>query len=459
MDHTSATYNKGTPPLRESDLTSSSTRYDVNLAAPPDAELRGYWSALAAVALVAGIFTLFIFVAVVSSRKARRQSFNMYLIYLMIPDFTFSLLCGITCLLNAVNGSYWSHWMCNFQQWYCVWGIGSNCWLNAVITFQLHSLLKCSHQRKRFWAPSRKTVTIQALAVYVYCTFLGTWGLISEKNFPFHAIQIRGLACIPVEADHRSTLFFWLVFMPVFSIIPIGYVLYVCWDVRRRKLLPPSGKRRLLTMYFGRIILVFLLMWGPYFLLNYILATWLPTWVIFAGGLFSHFQGPASACASLLKPDILIAVKCLAKCQCCAQLDEPVEPSCDTTADTTTADDSRRSVLFLLSTSFRKSFRFFLPPPRVQEASSPGVSERGVAPGTRGCQYINRSSVWPDKNGEYLEDDSERSVENQEGEDKEEPVSDEEESADRYSTREEEKECESTSTCRQEDQHCRRLSR
>ena len=200
----------------------------------------------------------------------------------------FSLLCGLTCLLNAINAGYWSHWMCNFQQWYCVWGIGSNCWLNALITRQLHRLLTSSHERRRYRMPTPQTITIQALGIYAYCAFLGTWGLYDREHFPYYAVQLSGLACIPLEANLPSSLFFWLFFMPIFSVIPIGYVLYVSVDIYQRQLLPPRGKRRMLALYFGRIVLVFLALWGPYFLLNYLLATVLPTWVVFAGGTLTH---------------------------------------------------------------------------------------------------------------------------------------------------------------------------
>ena len=328
MSSSSSSYNndKSIPYLRDWELNANSTRYDKNLAAPDDEQLVKYWYGWAVLALTAGIFVLCVFLPLVTSRKARKQSFNVYLMYLMIPDFVFSICCGITCLLNAVNGSYYSHWMCNFQQWYCVWGIGANCWLNALITYQLHSLLKCSQQTRRYRIPPPKNVTKHALLVYLYCAFLGSWGLFPQStstqdnndqtNFPYHAIQISGLACIPVEADLASSLFFWLFFMPLFSLIPIFYVIYVAIDIWRRQLLPSRGKRRLLALYFGRIIIVFLVFWGPYFLLNYLLASVVPTWVIYVGGTLSHLQGPVSAGVSLMKPDIWHAVRRFWTCQC-----------------------------------------------------------------------------------------------------------------------------------------------
>ena len=180
--------DKSLPFARESELDANSTRYEIGLAAPCDEELVRYWYSWSAIALASGIFILTIFLSLImASPKVRRQSFNLYLLYLMIPDFSFSLLCGITCLMNAIHGSYWSHGMCNFQQWYCVWGIGSNCWINAIITWELHKLLKCCQQTKRYTIPPPQRVTCQALSVYLCCAFLGTWGLFEREHFPYHA--------------------------------------------------------------------------------------------------------------------------------------------------------------------------------------------------------------------------------------------------------------------------------
>merc|ERR1711976_1090557 len=97
-----------------------------------------------------GLFSFFVCMSITVDEKVRSKPFNLYLIYLMIPDFTFSLLCAITCLLNALNGGFYSHAMCNFQQLYVVFGIGSNAWLNSIIAHQLHKILRQSNTRRRY---------------------------------------------------------------------------------------------------------------------------------------------------------------------------------------------------------------------------------------------------------------------------------------------------------------------
>lgn len=309
-------YNKGSPGLRISDLTDESTRYDVLVAAPPNEDLVKYWYSWASIAGFVGLLNLVVFLGIISDKATRRKPFNLYLVFLLIPDFMFSLLCGTTCLVNALNGEYLSHWMCNFQQFYCVFGIGANAWMNAVIAFQLHKILRDSHQRRRYMVPSSRQIYLQSLAVYLWCLFLASWGLYDTPAFPFHSGQISGLACLPVELDQASTIFFWLLFFPCFAGFPVLYVLWVCWDVYRKKLLPPAGKRRLLSIYFGRLVLVFLVFWVPTLLILFAFAPEVSVWVRFAGGTWSHLQGCASAIITLLKPDIAEAVKNFITCKC-----------------------------------------------------------------------------------------------------------------------------------------------
>ncbi|CAB9531648.1 expressed unknown protein [Seminavis robusta] len=177
-------------------------------------------------------------------------------------------------------------------------------------------MLSFSGNRRRYSPPSRQYVTMQAMAVYVYCAFLGTWGLMEKDHFPFHSWSVSGLACVPVARDTNSSLFFWLCFIPLFAGIPFAYIGYICYDIRKRQLMPPSGRRRMLTIYFGRLIGVFVIMWIPTFVLLWVAGPWLPPWLHFAGGTWSHLQGAVSAGFSLMKPDILNAVKCFLFCRC-----------------------------------------------------------------------------------------------------------------------------------------------
>jgi len=274
------------------------------------------WSGWAGIALIAGALNLLLFISMLCSKPVRNNTFNVYLMAIMFPDIVFSVGCGITCLMNAVYGQYWSHWMCNLQQFYFVFGLGANAWMNAVIAYQLHTMLCFSSYRRRFKPPTRQRVLQHTAIVYLYVCFLGTWGLIERPWFPFHADAALGLVCMPLDQDMASSIVFWLVFLPLFMGIPISYVQWVCWDVYRRRLMPPAGKSRTLTVYFARLIISFLIMWTPNFILMYMLGQWLTPWAHWAGGTWSHLQPLISALLTLYKPDILEALVQFLTCRC-----------------------------------------------------------------------------------------------------------------------------------------------
>ncbi|CAJ1937602.1 unnamed protein product [Cylindrotheca closterium] len=296
--------NKAIPRLRMNELNENSTRYDQMAAAPPDETLVYYWYTWAVITVSVGLFSFLLFASILTNKKVRRKPFNLYLLYLLVPDFTFSLLCGITCFMNAFKGSYYSKAMCNMQQWYTVFGIGGSAWINAIIAYQVHAMLKDSNVRRRYRVPTSNAVSLQCLAAFAWVIFLGSWGVYEEARFPFHSGLISGLACLPTEVDEESSYYFWLLFVPLFVGIPTFYGLHVSFDIQRRKLLPPTGKRRLLSIYFGRLLLVFCIFWIPSVILIFVLPSFTPSWSGFAGGTWSHLQTLMSAVVISRKPDI-----------------------------------------------------------------------------------------------------------------------------------------------------------
>ena len=96
---------KGHAELRIWELTDNSTRYEYLLAAPSDEQLTKYWTAWAVISLAGGLFVAVFLLGILTSRSARKRPFNLYLIYLMVPDSIFSILCRIVCMLNALNGA------------------------------------------------------------------------------------------------------------------------------------------------------------------------------------------------------------------------------------------------------------------------------------------------------------------------------------------------------------------
>ena len=136
-----------------------------------------------------------------------------------------------------------------------MWGAGANCWLNAVVAYEMRKMLRSSIELRRYFPPTIKRVTINALLVYIYCAILGVIPLTGWDLNPVRSEA--GLICVPLPKDVGSEIFFWLVFTPLFMVMPMFYTNFVIWDIWYHNLLPPKGKRRLIGLYFFRIVMVF----------------------------------------------------------------------------------------------------------------------------------------------------------------------------------------------------------
>ena len=102
-------------------------------------------------------------------------------------------------------------------------------------------------------------------------------------------------------------------FIPLLAAIPLAHAMYICYDIWRHQLMPPSGKRRLLSLYFMRIVASYVGMWTPHLVLC-LVGSGIP-WMVFAGGSWGHFQGVVSAVIALTKPDMRKAFYRLLRCK------------------------------------------------------------------------------------------------------------------------------------------------
>lgn len=307
-----------------SDLNENSTRYDQLISAPSWDQQELMWMTWACLTVFCTVTILIVFLAILNS-PIRKKTFNVYLLCLMVPDMLFSALCCFTCLNNYRLGYYSSFTMCQFQAFYTTFSIASNGWLNAVICKQVHNMLVCVKTKNTYRPPPPRVVLGHAALVYLWALFVASWHLIGValENvgvhfWPHQAVLITGGACLPMDVDTGSTIFFYCIFFPALLGIPIAFTFYLMFDIWRNDLLPPKGKRRQLTVFFLRLIMVFLLMWVPAILLIFIMGQLLGPWSKWVGGSWCHLQGAVSAVVSLYKPDVFQAVVNFLTCRCSA---------------------------------------------------------------------------------------------------------------------------------------------
>ena len=120
----------------------------------------------------------------------------------------------------------------------------ANIWMNAVVAYEVFDLLKKSHQGERVKPPTIKKATIQGMTVYLYALII----------FLAHFF-LDGKIDMTIAAP---------IYFMISAGFPIVYLCCICTIIWYRGLVPSLGGRlREISLYFFRIIVVFLVFWLP----------------------------------------------------------------------------------------------------------------------------------------------------------------------------------------------------
>jgi len=235
----------GEDKLRIDELDANSTFFERAVAAPSDEVLHVMWSLEIAMLVFPTIFIAILFVSIALSVKARSSPFNVYILFLSFPDWLYSVLCLMTCVMCVIKNDYYSMIMCRAQSAYNTFNITANCWLNAVISYEVHRLLKATKFCRKYSPPTMNSVVKRSLACYGFALFLALLASVQAPGWPIRNGPNWGFVCVILQETWQDMLFFYLFFIPMQTGIPFGYVFYVAYDVLyKSKLLPKQGKVR-----------------------------------------------------------------------------------------------------------------------------------------------------------------------------------------------------------------------
>ena len=310
----------GRPGVRIWEVDESSTNFERQRAAPSDETLHRVWMAWSTFFFAFATFNVIVFLGIITARKVRRRPFNVYVIFLMVPDIVYTLSCAVQCAILSARGGFITPGSCQVQSFYLMFGLTANSWMNALVAKELRRLLTVSGRRARYKPPKKTKIFRDCLFVYLFSAVLAmiSW-LDSVPWWPHKTGLQNGLVCLPIAYDLTSSLVFWLVFFPIMSGVPLFYCAYVAWHVWYQNLLPPPGKRRELMAYFYRITGVFAIMWVPGVFFFYVSVTFpnvnVQVWAIYIASVWSHSQGAVAAAVSMLKEDVYGAVMNLVWCK------------------------------------------------------------------------------------------------------------------------------------------------
>mmetsp|Transcript_4579 Transcript_4579/g.10834 ORF Transcript_4579/g.10834 Transcript_4579/m.10834 type:complete len:403 (-) Transcript_4579:190-1398(-) len=206
--------------------------------------------------------------AILSNKTTRKSPFNVYVLFLMLPDALFTMINGGHYASRALETSltppyevssfgFFFYFACNF-------------YTNGVVTFEVHKLITQSNKRQRTPPPGLRRVYTQIAIVYLLATTLALWAALpvswSLSHITDHE-EGEGTTGSP-PGGVFSYLAGVILIYGVGVIPPSSYVVFVTIRVWRKKLLPRKGRTRALSLFFLRVIVVFVLFYFPNLMLT-----------------------------------------------------------------------------------------------------------------------------------------------------------------------------------------------
>lgn len=262
--------------------------------------------------LIAEVFRIILFIvgtcccsillfATLSSTKARSHAFNFYVVYLTIPDVIMSI-CALTLSMSYMQGVPMP---CEVNAFLSFFYLTSIFWLNGCITNKIYVLLRDSKAGKRTQPPTIKGVSLQAAAVYLYATLLGSLNVVLGCAHIPVPVDEKGNPYSGYDAIRNGVLFFFMAGPPMINLV------YVSFRVWYDKLLPRTGRARFISLYFLRLISCFMFFWVPIVILaNFDQVEGQPNGEIihYANWYLGALQYIVSCLLAMQKPDIKSAV-------------------------------------------------------------------------------------------------------------------------------------------------------
>jgi hypothetical protein len=235
---------------------------------------------------VAFVTQILFLVAILSKKAVRNNPFNTYIIFLILPDAMQTFETGFICTMKGMNeglmaplgdpnGVFKTRYRTYMSILIFYWV--SNLFLNAVIVYELNVLIAKSYKRIRYRPPTLKRIHKQVAVVYffgilmvVWINLDVSWSFYDMKSYKFGSPDDGIFGQLGGAITVMSVL-----------MIPVIYAIFIRIRIWKKKLLPKIGRTKVLSLFFMRIIAVFIL--------GYLPSTGLTIASAFIGSPYSYF--------------------------------------------------------------------------------------------------------------------------------------------------------------------------
>ena len=193
------------------------------------------------------------------------SSYNLYLLFLIIPDVLFNGIIGITMFLESQNGGVMGRNWCVTRNAMGFFYYFANLSLNALVAKEIFTLVKNSYRRIHSRPPTASYVLKQVGVVYTLSMLFSMWSNINRNWSLIKVVDYE--SCITRLGSSGSDPIFNVWTASVIGVgavsLPFLYVFYVGYTIKKQNLLPLRGRTRAISIYFCRIVLVFVCFYVP----------------------------------------------------------------------------------------------------------------------------------------------------------------------------------------------------
>jgi len=232
--------------------------------------------------------------------NARKKGYNLYLVFLVIPDAIFNVMCSIRNICFATNDGKAPVAINFIWFWSMYFYFFANGWQIVVVMIDVYFIVKQSFARHHVAATSQHVALVKSFLVLLFSAVYATWNTLEVHWSPrLNKDKIRGIWAVNGKLKYAQL---------VTMIIPLSRMIIILCIVWKRKILPTSGKTRIIYLYTRKIFFSFFAFYIPIYAIAYVVA-FLPTaetkfWVQTVTYTLMHMQALMTLYFVMSKNDV-----------------------------------------------------------------------------------------------------------------------------------------------------------
>ena len=197
-------------------------------------------------------------------KDTRKFTFNLYVVFILVPDCLMNLVEGVRCFYELSNSGSIPSELCYVRNFMVLFYYYSNLTVNAFIAKEVYSLVWNSYRRvRRIRPPTNKTVWIQVTISYSVGVLMAIWYIAPVSWSPITVTLTPYCRTSFGSEEGYFNATYGLVVAMATSLPMIAYVFWRGFQIWYKNILPLKGRTRALGLYFIRIVVTFFAFYVP----------------------------------------------------------------------------------------------------------------------------------------------------------------------------------------------------